>query len=241
MVFTYTKLDETHWGKKWVRWITNTNNLARAKLRRNILTESPLSKGRSKTPLSLAGEKKIASSLNSQNPFNFQTRRMVKAIFLFPASPLSHIQSAINYQITIHSLLAAAAIPEEFTTVAMLSQDFRYTKQEWANWKCQNRRRNELRFSNVKFSYPRGVVVVLPKGIWMQTFHKYPGDKAQNTTHHSDVGCHLLCSSTIPIVQALYTHWKSILHLPLPAELLLYLSLTFFFLLFLFATVGLPY
>lgn len=72
--------------KKRERWITNTNNLARAKLRRNILTASPLSKGRSKTPRSLTGEKKIASSLNSQNPFNFQTRRMVKETFLLHVS-----------------------------------------------------------------------------------------------------------------------------------------------------------
>lgn len=85
--------------KRWERLITNTNNLARAKLWRNILTESPLSTGRSKTSHSLTGEKKIASSLNSQNPFNFQTRRIAKEIFLFPVCPPSHIQLAINNQI----------------------------------------------------------------------------------------------------------------------------------------------
>lgn len=39
---------------------------------------------------------------------------------------------------------------------------------------------------------PKGCSVVPPKEILTQTFHKFPGDKAQNTTHHSEVGQHLL-------------------------------------------------
>lgn len=124
----------------------------------------------------------------------------------------------------------------------MLSPHFRYAKQERANRQCQNTRRNRLGFSSVKFSYPRGAAVVLPKGIWMQTFPKFPGDTAPNTTHRSDVGRHLLQPSVIPIAQALQAHWKSTLHLPPPCwALALPQPHIGFFLLLRFVTVGLPY
>lgn len=164
-------------------WITN--NLETAKLRRNILAESPLSKGRSKTPYDLTGAKKITSSLNSQKAFNFWTRRMVREILLFPASHPSHMQSAINNQIwflpwsfplcccshtrTYHSSNSGPGI--QVHKPRMIKLTVPKQKKEWTQV-AQN-----------EALLPKGCSVVPPKEIWMQTFHKFPGDKAQNTTH----------------------------------------------------------
>lgn len=144
--------------EKWEKWITS--NLATAELRRNILAGSSVSKGSSKTPHSLTGNKKITSSLNPQKALNFQIRRTLREIFL--SCPFSSFTYAVMQLITkpgsfpVHSLCAAAAIPE-LTTVAMLAQDFRYINQEWSNWQCQNKSRNECRFTRMKLSYPTGV------------------------------------------------------------------------------------
>lgn len=230
--FTHIKLEETHW-KKWERLITN--NIEKVKLRRKILAESPHSKDRS--PYSLVGDKKMTSSFNSQKAFNFQTRRMVREIFLFPASPPSHMQSAINNQIwflpcslslcccshtrTYHSSNAGPGFQvhkPRMTKLAMPKQ-----KKEWTQVP-----QNEA-------VLPKGCSVVPPKEIWMQTSHKCPGDKAQNITDYSNI------SSGWELSQLL-TCWtqtgraSSTCHIP--AELLLCFSLTLAFFAFSFGYCG---
>lgn len=115
----------------------------------------------------------------------------------------------------VHSLCAAAAIPE-LTPVAMLAQDCRYINQEWSNWQCQNKRRNELRFPRMKVSDPRGVQLSHLRKSECRPFINFLVTKHRTPHNHSDVGQHLLWSRIIPVAHVLDTHRKSIVHLPPP-------------------------
>lgn len=137
----------------------------------------------------------------------------------------------------VHSLRAAAAIPG-LTTVAMLAQDFRCINQERSNWRCQNERRNELRFPRMKLSYPRGVQLshlrifeCRPSINFLVTKHRTP----YTTLMWADISSGWEPSQLLTC----WTHTgRALSTCHLPAELLLCLSLTLVCLAFSFSYHG---
>lgn len=151
---------------------------------------------------------------------------MVREIFLFPASPPSYMQPAINTKsgsFPVHSLRAAAVKTYHSRNAG---PGFQVDKPGIIKLTVPQQKKEWTQVPQNEDLLPKGCSVVPPKEIWMQTFHKFPGDEVQNTIHHSDVGWHLRLR-IIPVAHVLDTHRKSITHLP--AELLLCLSLTLAF------------
>lgn len=164
---------------------------------------------------------------------------MVREIFLFPASPPSHMHSAINTQIWfLPYSLPLCCCSHNLPRVAMLAQHFRYINQESPNWQCQNKRRIELRFPRMKLSYPRGVQLSHLTKFECRPFINFLVTKPRarsSTLMWADISSGWEYSQLLTC----WTHTgraSSTCHLP--AELLLCLSLTLAFFAFSFSYCG---
>lgn len=167
---------------------------------------------------------------------------MVRDIFLFPASPPTHGSQQLipkRGSFPVHSLCAAVAITYQSSNAG---PGFQVHKPRISRLTVPKQKKDWTQVPQNEAVLPQGCSAVPPKEIWMQTFHKFPGDKAQSTTQHSDVGWHLLCLGIFPVAQVLDTHRKSNAHLPPPCwALALPQSHIAFLCFFLFLTVGFPH